>query len=89
MSELKELAMKLVAACEHFYLEKCVYQVLLEGAHVQGWQTLYEENMRDPQMIAANRKTFAPIYDAIEREGDSEEAVRRVLKLLPKPEMPN
>jgi len=40
-------------------------------------------------MIAANREMFAPIYDAIEREADAEEAVRKVLKLLPEPKRPN
>jgi hypothetical protein len=89
MSELKDLALRLVAACEEFYFEKCLYQTLLEGTHVRGWQKHYDEMLQNPEMRAKNRETFAPIRAAIEQEGDAEAALNRFLNTLPVPEKLN
>ena len=83
MSDLKELAVRLVQACEQLYAERTLLQSMMIGAKVPGWKAMYEKLASDPKALAEVHRQFQPLYDSIEREADADKAILELLRVFP------
>jgi hypothetical protein len=89
MSDSKDLMLRLVAACERFWLEKQALKSLLISAKVPGWEKMFERLIADEEIAETAHQHFRPVYERVEREADADKAIQELIRVLPKSQRPN
>jgi hypothetical protein len=84
MSDLKELTLQLIQACEQICLERTLLETMMEGAKVPGWKKMFESLKDDAAAKATIHEQFQPLYDVVQRESGADKALQELLRVLPK-----
>jgi len=82
MSE-KPLAIRLLNALEHYYRENACLQLILAERHVPHWGEDLKKLMADERSAAGVRDLFAEVRSAANEQGDLEQAIQRLLQVVP------
>jgi hypothetical protein len=85
----RDLILKLLRALEQMCFERSILESLLVGAKVPGWRTTYEQMLADNSIRQPFHEQFRPAFEQLQREASAGQAIRELLRSLPKRGKPN